>query len=132
MSETQVSSRAGTPSAVPMKRQFDDEHAPSVPSPLNPNAQAPLVQPKARQQREKKDSLKKRESVGVTQGTPEAVNKKRKVDDDRVGEPSPIRYNHELPKQSFPYTVRDLPLTSRENDPIIASNGVELKKSLDQ
>ena len=122
-------SRPGTPSAtIPLKRNFDDEHAPSVSSPLNPNAPA-AQQPKARQQREKKETLKKRESVSAGRSTPEAASKKRKLEDERPGAPSPIRYNHELPKQAFQYTVRDLPLVSREPEPIIASNGVELKRS---
>lgn len=132
MAETQTPSRADTPSAIPTKRNFEDEHAPSVSSPLNPNAPAPAPQPKARQQREKKDSLKKRESVGGARATPEAGNKKRKVEDERVGAPSPIRYNHELPKLSYQHTVRDQNMVSREPEPLFAPNGSELKRSTDQ
>lgn len=115
-----------------MKRNFEDEHAPSVSSPLNPNAAAPGPQPKARQQREKKETLKKRESVGGGRATPEAGNKKRKIEDERPGAPSPIRYNHELPTLDFHYSVRDLTFTPQETGPFIAPNGVELRKCVDK
>lgn len=126
-----MTSRPPTPSGIPIKRNFDDEHAPSISSPLNPNAASLAAQPKARQQREKKETLKKRESVSGGRSTPEAANKKRKLEDERPGAPSPTRYNHELPKQAYQYTVRELPLISREPEPLFTSDGVELKKSTD-
>lgn len=115
-----------------MKRSLEDDHTPSISSPLNPNAPPPVSQPKARQQREKKESLKKRESTGNIRATPEAGSKKRKLEDERPGEPSPVRYNHELPKETFKYMVRNLPMVSREPDALFTSDGVELKKSIDQ
>ena len=60
-------SPSGLPSILPQKRPPEDEHAPSVSSPLNPD---PPSKPKAtkekapihREPREKKESLKKREA----------------------------------------------------------------------
>lgn len=133
MSDTQADSRAGTPSLVPLKRNFEDEHAPSISSPLNPDAAARPRPVKAREQREKKDSLKKRESVSSARGnTPDAISKKRKVEETRPTAPSPTRYNHELPKSQTHYTVRDFPLVSREPEPMLTPDGVELKKTHDR
>ena len=134
MADAQLSSRGATPSLVPMKRALDDDHTPSVSSPLNPDAAArPRPKPAAREQREKKDSLKKRESVGNTRGsTPEKLTKKPRFLDSEIGSASPVRYNHPLPRDPFHYTVRDPVFASHEPDPIYSPAGVELKKPIDQ
>lgn len=136
MVDVQQTPRGGTP-LIPAKRALEDDHTPSVSSPLNPDA-APRARPgrpPAREQREKKDSLKKRESVGAVRGaTPETQNKKqkRKNSVDSVVAPSPVRYNHALPREAFHYSIRDTTFASREPEAFIAPNGVELKKPIDQ
>ena len=74
MAETSPSRRSSTPSSlIPQKRPLgpsddDPPHAPAVSSPLNPDfaaARARKAAPPAREQREKKESLKKREAKGA-------------------------------------------------------------------
>jgi len=129
-------SRGGTPSLIPMKRPLEDDHTPNVSSPLNPDA-APRAKQKVvpgREQREKKDSLKKREAVGDTRGhTPDQANKKRKgAVSEPGGVPSPIRYNHALPRDLFHYANKEPIFASHEPEPIFAPQGTELKKPVDQ
>lgn len=84
MAETQDLTMVATvPSVIPQKRALEEvDHAPSVPSPLNPDSSmAPknsrAVKQKtsmAREPREKKESLKKREAKGgPDQGAPRAT-----------------------------------------------------------
>ena len=61
MSEGVPLPQASPPATIPLKRAHEDEHAPSVSSPLNPNAGARGPQ---REQRTKKETLKKREATG--------------------------------------------------------------------
>lgn len=79
--------RGSTPtSSIPQKRAlgFDEEpHAPAVSSPLNPDFGIAKTRkpPPAREQREKKESLKKREAKGVDiarAGTPDSQSHGRK------------------------------------------------------
>lgn len=82
--------RSATPSAIPQKRPLnleDEQHVPAVSSPLNPDAAASRTRkPPAREQREKKESLKKREAKGVdatrsaTPDTQTSTKKSRKVE----------------------------------------------------
>lgn len=136
MVDVQTPLRAGTP-VIPMKRTLEDDHAPTVSSPLNPDA-IPRPRPArapAREQREKKDSLKKRESVGaVRSNTPENPTKKQKTKSTEglVGAPSPVRYNHALPRETFHYSVRDSGFGSHEPEALLTPDGTELKKPLDQ
>lgn len=76
-----------TTSAVPAKRLHDEDlHAPAISSPLNPDVTTGRVRkaPVPREQREKKESLKKRESKASSVtgdgrgGTPDVTNNKRK------------------------------------------------------
>ena len=78
---------ASAHSAVPLKRTLDEDlHAPAVSSPLNPDVATSRSRkaPAPREQREKKESLKKRESkassvVGDARGgTPEVASNRRK------------------------------------------------------
>ncbi|KAL8934644.1 MAG: hypothetical protein Q9211_005126, partial [Gyalolechia sp. 1 TL-2023] len=82
--------RSATPSTIPQKRPLnleDEQHVPAVSSPLNPDA-ASLRARKApaREQREKKESLKKREAKGVdsarsaTPDTQTSTKKSKKVE----------------------------------------------------
>lgn len=137
MVDQQSPVRASTP-VIPSKRPIEDDHAPNVPSPLNPDVASrprPARAP-AREQREKKDSLKKRESTGAVRGTtPDHPTKKQKIKQEsegKSGAPSPIRYNHPLPKEAFRYTLPDTTFASHEPEPFFAPDGVELKKPLDQ
>ena len=136
MVDAQPPLRASTP-LIPAKRALEDDHTPSIPSPLNPDAAARPrpARAQAREQREKKDSLKKRESVGVTRGsTPDQQNKKpkRKGSEVSLGVPSPIRYNHALPREAFHYSIREPLFASHEPEPFFAPDGTELKKPVDQ
>ncbi|KAI9820304.1 MAG: hypothetical protein M1827_005926 [Pycnora praestabilis] len=79
--------RGSTPSAVPQKRPLEDTSAPAVSSPLNPDAGPTrrTARAPAREQREKKESLKKRESKApsiagdsVRGGTPDSNGPSRK------------------------------------------------------
>lgn len=97
------------PSVVPMKRTIDEDlHAPTISSPLNPDV-APSRSRKApapREQREKKESLKKRESkatsvLGDTRGgTPEVASSRRKskATSEATTVLSPTRYKLPPPK----------------------------------
>ena len=112
MADSPFSQRGLTPSSIPLKRPYelDDEqrHAPSIPSPLNPDfvaARARKAAP-AREQREKKESLKKREAKGVDApraATPDTPSHGRKVSKKAPEPPASdtqtiVRYAIPLPK----------------------------------
>ncbi|MCJ1308784.1 hypothetical protein MMC25_002439 [Agyrium rufum] len=98
--------RGSTPSSsIPAKRALgleDEQHMPAVSSPLNPDAgNARTKRAPAREQRDKKDSLKKRESKGIdgprgatteapTQGRKSKKGAEKVVDNDVVL--SPMKY----------------------------------------
>lgn len=136
MAENHSTSRAATPASVPLKRAHEEDHAPSVPSPLNPDAatRPRPVKSGGREVREKKDSLKKRESVGNPAApAPERSSKKQKLNNSsHTTAPSPIRYNHSLPRDAFQYTNKDLHWASHEPEPLFTPAGTELRKPLDQ
>ena len=96
-----------TPSAIPQKRPLnleDEQHVPTVSSPLNPDSTGSRARrPPPREQREKKESLKKREAkVGdnVRGGTPEVPvhGKKSKKSTQKASVLSPARYKLPAPK----------------------------------
>lgn len=99
--------RSSTPSTVP-KRAFgleDEQHVPAISSPLNPDfANSRTRKAPAREQREKKESLKKREAKGVEgarTGTPDAQsNGKKSKRSHQSSVLSPIRYKLALPKST--------------------------------
>ena len=135
MAEAQSPPRGATPSTIPMKRPLEDDHTPTVSSPLNPDAPARGSRGPTREQREKKESLKKREAAGISKKpTPEATTttKKSKGASGRPVALSPIRYHHPLPKEPFHYFSKDPLFASREPEPLLASDGTELKRPVDQ
>ncbi len=107
--ETSPRPRSATPSTIPQKRPMnldDEQHIPAVSSPLNPDAPPSRARKApAREQREKKESLKKREAKGVDttrSSTPDAQpNTKRSK---KVEKPPdvvrPVRYYTKPPSQS--------------------------------
>lgn len=108
MSETPLPTRGLTPT-VPQKRPFgleEEQHVPAVSSPLNPDsASARARKQPAREQREKKESLRKREAKAVEgnrHGTPDAPSqgKKAKKTAPAAIILSPIRYKLAAPKPS--------------------------------
>ena len=86
MAEASPNRRSSTPSAIPQKRPLgleDEQHVPAVSSPLNPDFATTRARrpPAPREQREKKESLKKREAKGVDgarAGTPDSLGSGRK------------------------------------------------------
>ncbi len=111
MAENSSPRRSATPS-IPQKRNLEDEHVPAVPSPLNPDVSATRSKTgreraPAREQREKKESLKKRESKGPSAGgdngrggTPDTTNSRRKTKGGSAAATTlaPLRYNLPPPK----------------------------------
>jgi len=114
----------------------NQEHAPSVPSPLNPDASTAKTRPfkpppREREQREKKDSLKKRES-NLGRGDSPTVPSKRKAATAVSSAPSPMRYSIPEPKLSDYDSPRDTTFATHEPFPLVTPDGeVELKKPLD-
>ncbi|TLD27113.1 hypothetical protein PspLS_04655 [Pyricularia sp. CBS 133598] len=110
-----TSPRAGTPpaSSLPQKRVLmEDDHAPAVRSPLNPDARSAPAraqsqardeqQPSgvaAREKRTKKESLKKRESKGVVGGAggSATAESSRATPDPRQKDQSPVDPNKAAP-----------------------------------
>lgn len=106
-----------TMASIPQKRALEEDHTPSVPSPLNPEPRPPATDPKpprpqstedapsatARDKpvRAKKESLKKRESKGLG---PDAASGRATPDPKGIeGLPStssPLRYKLAPPKPS--------------------------------
>lgn len=94
---------------IPQKRPIgleDEQHVPAVSSPLNPDfANSRTRKQPAREQREKKESLKKREAKGVEgarNGTPDAQSqgKRLKKSTQTTSTLSPIRYKLAAPKST--------------------------------
>lgn len=87
MADTSPSPRSSTPATIPQKRPLgidDEQHIPAVSSPLNPDFATSRARrpPAPREQREKKESLKKREAKGVESvraGTPDGQSHLRKA-----------------------------------------------------
>lgn len=103
--------RGSTPTAaVPQKRPFgieDEQHTPTISSPLNPDFGSSKARKPApvREQREKKESLKKREAKGVENvraGTPDSQGHGRKAKKGPDATTAPIslsRYIIPMPKE---------------------------------
>ncbi|KAL8692461.1 MAG: hypothetical protein Q9218_002529 [Villophora microphyllina] len=100
--ETSPRPRSATPSTIPQKRALnldDEQHLPAVSSPLNPDAATSRIRkPPAREQREKKESLKKREAKGTdttrsaTPDTQASTKKSKKVEKALPEVVRPLRY----------------------------------------
>ena len=118
------------PATIPLKRPHEDEHAPSVSSPLNPNA---ATRGSQREQRTKKESLKKRESTNPplnAKSTGKGAKKVKEEETEGSFAPSPVRYAHQ-PTQAWQYTPKETLWISREPEPYMAQDGTELKKPLE-
>ncbi len=96
-----------TPAAIPQKRPLnleDEQHVPAISSPLNPDPTATRARRlPPREQREKKESLKKREAKfgdNVRGDTPDVQiqGKKSKKNAQKASVLSPIRYKLPAPK----------------------------------
>ncbi|KAF1967904.1 Ash2-trithorax family protein [Bimuria novae-zelandiae CBS 107.79] len=101
-SNSTSTSRANTPGAsLPLKRTLDEDHAPAISSPLNPNPDATSrarPRPPPREQREKRETIKKREASSNTRGsTPNPSSRTKK---DKPLADSPMRYSIPEPKLS--------------------------------
>ncbi|TID18201.1 Ash2-trithorax family protein [Venturia nashicola] len=122
---------ASTPTVIPPERRpLEGDHAPAIPSPLNPAAaKAPKAPVREREQREKKESLKKREASGNSRGTtPDVKGKKGKG----PVVPLPMRYSIPEPKTQDYDPPKDPILTSHEPLPFLTPDGrIELKKPID-
>ncbi|KAF1808293.1 hypothetical protein P152DRAFT_405785 [Eremomyces bilateralis CBS 781.70] len=128
MAEGTSLSRSHTPSAIPPQRRPEDDHTPAVSSPLNPDGSSRqrATRPSQREQREKKESLKKRESATATRGnTPDLKSKSPQ-------ESVPIRYNYLNPKPSDFEPPRETWFASVEPTPVFTPDGrVELLRPMD-
>jgi COMPASS component BRE2 len=136
MAESQSNSRGSTPAvASSLRRPLEEDHAPAISSPLNPNPDAaararPKAPPREREQREKRETLKKREASANTRSStpnPKTVKKERPVAD------SPMRYSIPEPRATDYEPPKDGIFLSHEPNPLFAPDGrTELKKSQDQ
>ncbi|KAI9782599.1 MAG: hypothetical protein M1839_004844 [Geoglossum umbratile] len=123
-------------SSIPQKRAYEDEHIPAVSSPLNPDvtsSRLSRVKEKApihREQREKKESLKKRESkassvngADFSRGTPDRSIGSGKFDGPLTSSASvlgPTRYNMlPAPKPSDYLPPRGPVLTPHHTKPAL-------------
>jgi COMPASS component BRE2 len=116
-------------SAIPPARRPEEDHIPTVSSPLNP-ARPPKPPAPAREQREKKESLKKRESAAAGPAkTPDAKSKAKAVS----AVPSPMRFSIAEPKHTDYDPPKDIMFASHDPNPIYTPDGqAELKKPTDQ
>jgi COMPASS component BRE2 len=133
------------PTLTPLRRPEDD-HAPSISSPLNPDAARgrlpiPAKAPIVREQREKKDSLKKRESYATTRGaTPDIKQSARDATIKAItatgasGEITiPMRYSLHAPELAHYNAPRNPGFASHEPNPLFAPDGkTELRKPVEQ
>lgn len=137
MADAQPPSRSHTPTlAPPLRRPLDEDHAPAVSSPLNPNPSSdaparprPGVPPRERERREKRETLKKREASGQTRApTPNPKAKKQK----RAPAASPMRYSIPEPRAADYNPPKDGVFVSHEPSALLAPDGAtELRKPLD-
>ena len=120
MAESAMHSHSPTPLAPPSEL----EHTPTVPSPLNPasrpQSKTPVPPPIQREQREKKESLKKREST--LNGSANSALGKRKANVAHTY-PSPQRFNVPPPRaQDFEPPKEDM-MVSHDPMPLIMPDG---------
>ena len=123
---------SSTQSPAPFQPLLEPEHAPAVSSPLNPTSRAqtktpvPAIQ---REQREKKDSLKKRES-NLNNNGPSTGNKRKASAIHNY--PSPQRYNILPPSGRDWEAPKGEPMASNEPLPLLMPDGdAELFKPVD-
>ncbi|TKX26113.1 hypothetical protein C1H76_1639 [Elsinoe australis] len=116
------------------------DHAPSIPSPLNPHHDPkppkPKPPPREREQRERKESQKKRESTlgAGSRDTPSLVPSKRKASTNAgPSVPSPVRFAIGTPRLADFEPPRPTTFASHEPFPFLTPDGeTELRKPLDR
>ncbi|KAG8631495.1 hypothetical protein KVT40_000635 [Elsinoe batatas] len=118
--------------AVPVQ-----DHAPTIPSPLNPHPDPKLSKPKPppreREPRERKESQKKRESALGGRESSSIIPSKRKASTSGPTAPSPTRYANLQARPSDFVPPRPTTFASHEPFPFLAPDGeTELKKPLDR
>lgn len=128
---------AQPPSAIPSHMAPPEHaHVPAVSSPLNPDMKPskPKPPPREREQREKRDTLKKRESTATGRGTtPSSIPAKRKASNLHLAAPSPMRFSIPEPRLSDYEPSRPVELQTHEPIPFTTPDGeVELKKPADR
>lgn len=130
MAEPQPPSRSNTPGlAPPLRRPLDEDHAPAVSSPLNPNPSdapprpRPGIPPRERERREKRETLKKREAAGHSRA--KTLKKRAPAD-------SPMRYSIPEPRAADYNPPKDGVFVPHEPSPLYAPDGrTELRKPHD-
>ena len=146
MSEAHTPSKESSPlSIIPQKRALEDDHAPAVSSPLNPEPNSskhrPTKPPVHREQREKKESLKKREAkggppTGESRGTPDrtiAGTSKQDPSIDASSDPTtPLRYKLPPPKSSDFAVPRGPVLTPHHTQNISGGQEIQFFESSEQ
>ncbi|WPG99286.1 Set1 complex component ash2 [Acrodontium crateriforme] len=124
--------RPPTHSPAPFQPLLEPEHAPSISSPLNPSSRAqtktPVPPAIQREQREKKESLKKRESNLHSNGTSSGKRKASVVHN----YPSPQRFNVPPPLARDFEPPKDDIMASNEPMPMLMPDGEsELYRPMD-
>ncbi|PNS17597.1 Set1 complex component ash2 [Sphaceloma murrayae] len=126
-------------SALPPSQLVSQDHAPPIPSPLNPFPDPPLKSnkpkppPRDREPRERKESQKKRESTFGGKEAASTVPAKRKASHiNGTSVPSPVRYAIAPPPGDFA-APRPTTFSSHEPFPFLTPDGeIELKKPMDR
>ncbi|KAK4988233.1 transcription factor, contains a PHD finger motif [Elasticomyces elasticus] len=124
---------------APPPPSLDHPHTPSIPSPLNPDTSAAKAirpfKPPPREQREKRDTLKKRESTASGRADTPTMSNKRKAPSaaGRASAPSPMRYAIEPPKLAAYEAPKDTVFMSHEPLPFLTPDGErELRRPIDR
>ncbi|KAF2462043.1 Set1C complex protein [Lineolata rhizophorae] len=153
MADASPSSRGTTPTIHAPRRTLDEDHAPAVSSPLNPNpdvnnaGNTPTARPRPaatkplqREQREKRETFKKREAHTPRGSTPDvgggsgsgSKQLKATAAAPATAVPSPMRYSIPEPRLSDYEGPKDPIFTSHEPVPFMTPDGErELKKPTD-
>ncbi|GAB7347190.1 hypothetical protein MBLNU459_g3300t1 [Dothideomycetes sp. NU459] len=136
MADAQAPTPAAAPvSALPLHVSQDQSHVPAVSSPLNPDVKTrPTKAAAPREQRERKESQKKRESTaaGGPRGTTPTLPSKRKASSAALSAPSPMRFQIAEPRIGDYDPPKPTVFVSHEPLPFLTPNGAtELKKPAD-
>jgi COMPASS component BRE2 len=132
---------APTTSSLPQKRALDDDHVPMVSSPLNPNPDPRPIKTQddvppavaSREKRTKKESLKKRESKGVTidstRATPEPKRSKARL---LPSDATPLRYKLAPPKPGDFEPARGPVFTHHHDVPALDGSTIAFHETSEQ
>lgn len=142
---TPIGPASNPASSLPQKRALEDDHVPAVSSPLNPNPEPKLAKTQSyddipalsREKRTKKESLKKRESKGVTiaepgssRATPEPKGRNNK--ESQPDESSPMRYKLAPPKPSDFEPARAPVFTHHHDVTVADGSNIEFHETSEQ